>query len=124
MRGVKQADDRGDVIRRCRSGIADGGVVGIEEFPNGVDVVRDVEGLDAEVLVLKGGPDGRGASGAGDADAVIIAEFDGAEEALGEGLAGRALGAVLRPPGCDVLADSELIPARGIDRGHACAIIS
>ena len=55
-----------------------------------MDIVRHVKRLDAEFLILKGRPVGRRAGRACDADAVAVAEFDSAEEALREGLSGLA----------------------------------
>ena len=69
---------------------------------------------------LEGGPGGRGAGGAGDADAVVVAEFYAAEEALGEGLAGEAFGAVGGGPFGDVVGDAELGPAGGVDGVGTC----
>ena len=69
---------------------------------------------------LEGGPGGRGAGGAGDADAVVGAEFYAAEEALGEGLAGGAFGAVGGGPFGDVVGDAELGPAGGVDGVRTC----
>lgn len=81
---VEQADDGGFTVRRCGSGVADGEVVGVEELSDGMDVVGHVEVFDGEFLGLEGGPVGWRAGGARDADAVAVAELDGAEEALGE----------------------------------------
>ena len=120
MRGIQEGDDSGDVVCGGGAGVADGGVVGVEEFPEGVDVVGDVEVLDGEFLALEGGPAGRGAGRAGNADAVVVAEFDDAEEALGEGLAGGAFGAVAGPPLSDVLVDVELVPACRVDGVGTC----
>ena len=124
LRGIQHADYGGHAVGRRRSRVPHGGPVGIEEFPNGIDVVRHVEVLDAELLALKGRPVGRRARGAGDADAVIVAEFDGPEETLSEGLTSGAFSAVLGPPIRDVLADGKLIPACRVDGVHTCAIVS
>ena len=88
MRRIQHTDYRSHTVRGRRSRIADGGIVGIEELPKRVDIVRHVKALNGEFLTLKARPVGRRAGRARDADAVIVAEFDGPEETLSEGLAG------------------------------------
>lgn len=124
MRRVQHSHNRTYTVCRRRSRITNGGVVGVEEFPNGVNVVRDIKILDGEFLTLKGSPVRWRAGRTCDANAVIVAEFDAAEEALGKRLSGQAREAFFGPPICDVLADSQLIPARRIYRVHTCTMIS
>ena len=86
FRRIQQTDYRAHAGGCRRSCIADGRVVGIEEFPNSVDVVSDIEVLDAKVLTLKGWPVRWRTGRACDANAVIVAELDATKKALGEGL--------------------------------------
>lgn len=53
-----------------------------------MNVVRNVERFNAELLTLKGRPNGWRTGRTSDANAIVVAKFDGAEETLGKRLTG------------------------------------